>query len=121
MRSGNRAKARERNAKPTISRISSRNDRQRAPKTNPAAAGLQCNCLRQPELRLPGTELRRKRIIVVGRFGYAEPQELLVAEFLPLRIDGRPVPALRLELAVQLVGRYLGAFHHRSRVRLQVG
>src|SRR6266581_9006809 len=96
MRSGNQAKAHGRSAKPTTSRNSSGNNRR----------GAHCSCLRSPGLRLPGTELRGKRIVVVGRFGYAEPQELLVAEFLPLRIDGRPVLALRLELAVQLVGRF---------------
>src|SRR5947208_3219828 len=122
MRSGNQAKGQGRNAKPTTSRISSRNNRQRAPKKQtPPRRGLRYFLLRSPELELSGAKLRGKRIVVVGRFGYAEPQELLVAEFLPLRINSRPVLALRLELVVELVGRLLGRFHHRSGERPQVG
>src|SRR2546430_9279319 len=52
-------------------------------------------------------ELRIERIVVVSLLGDAEPQELLVAEPLPLGIDALEVRALRAHLVVDLVGGFL--------------
>src|SRR3954464_2393428 len=64
-------------------------------------------------------ELGVERVVVVGLLSDAEPEELLVAELLPFRIDALEVGALRAHLVVHLVGRLLGRFQHRARERAQ--
>src|SRR5262249_16464608 len=89
--------------RPTTSRSSSAASKRL--KKNPAKAGF-CPCL-SFALLLLRPRLRRERVVVVGILGYPEPQELLVAEFLPLRVDALPVRALRRQLVVHLVRRLL--------------
>ncbi len=70
-----------------------------------ATAGFRCGravCVRRLAL-LASAELRVEHVVVVGRLGDAEPQELLVAEFLPLRID--PLPVLALAPAARRTAR----------------
>src|SRR4051812_25356033 len=111
------------NRLPSPSRTTCRSSSARRNKKSPAAAGLLAPAERLflgGAGRCRAADLRVERVRVVRVLGDAEPQELLVAERLPLGIHGSPMLAFSLELFIKLVRSLLRGFHHGARERAQL-